>query len=138
MVLSVSLPCPVGRPVLCDWRILLRCEDMQSWDRVSKLQYIEKNCGLKLGGLTADVFLRCLKNSPLASHFQLNLESYISCYLLVFPWHPIMPSPQCSAMFQIHGAVNERGRIYCPPSFRRKKVKGKKCQCSLACQAFSH
>lgn len=106
---------------------------------ISKLSNtLKKLCRLKLRELSADVFSRCLNNSPLAIHLELNLESYLSCYLLVFLWYPIMPSPQCSAVFQVFGAVNERGRIYCPPSFRRKKVKGKKCQYSLACQAFSH
>lgn len=89
---------------------------VQSWWLVSKLQCIQKKkmCEWKLRGLSKHLFHRCLNNSPLAIHFHLNLESYISCYLFVFSWHLIMQSPQCCATFQMYSAVNERGWIYCP------------------------
>lgn len=75
----------------------------------SKYSILEKLYGLKLRGVSEDVFPRCTNNFSLAVHFHLNLESHISHYLLVFPWHLVMHSPQCSAMFQIYSAVNERG-----------------------------
>lgn len=59
-------------------------------------------CGQKLRGLSKYLFHRYLNNFPLAIHFHLNLESYFSCYLLVFPRYLIIQSPQCSAMFQIY------------------------------------
>lgn len=69
---------------------------------------LKNNCRLTLRGLSEDVLHRCPNNSPLVLHFYLNLESYISCNHLLFPWHLVMQSPQCSAMFQIYRAVNEK------------------------------
>lgn len=73
---------------------------------------ILKKLWAEVRGASKDVFPRCTSNSSLAVHFHLNLESHRSRYHLVFPWHLVMHSPQCSAMFQIYSAVNESGWIH--------------------------